>query len=194
MAKVPIEISARHMHLSQNDLEALFGEGYRLEVHKKLSQADEFASKDKVTIRGASEEPIEGVRVVGPVREKTQVEVSHTEARLLGTKVPLRISGDLESSAPVKIIGPNGEVDLVEGMIVAKRHIHLSLHDSEKLGIQDGQDVSVKIGGKRGLVFDNIEARVSEGYKKSVHLDTDEGNAAGISGRSEGKIVIGSNR
>ncbi len=188
--KIPVEISARHIHLAEADFKALFGEEAELVPEKDLSQEGEFASDFKVTIKNEERE-IQRVRILGPFRPQTQVEVSHTDARFLKAEVPLRLSGDLAGSAPVKIVSPKGaEVELAEGMIVAKRHLHVSPAEAEKLGIKDGDEVSLRTTGERGGQLDHCAVRVRDNFKASFHLDTDEANALGIIPGATGDLVI----
>jgi len=187
--KIKIEISARHLHVTQEDLEKLFGEGYQLTKLKDLSQPGEFASEEQVTIVGPKNK-LEGLRIVGPCRPHTQVEISRTDAYFLGIKAPLRLSGKVEGSGQAKLIGPKGEVDLGKGVIVAKRHLHLSEEEANQMGIKNGQEVSVEISGERALTFHKIEARVKENYAAAVHLDTDEANAAWLDPEIEGELIV----
>jgi putative phosphotransacetylase len=186
--KIPVEISARHIHLSKQDLEKLFGKNYQLKISKQLTQPSDFACQETVTIK-ADKGIIENVRVMGPVREKTQVEISLTDAFKLGVKPPVRLSGDLKNSSPITILGLAGEVSLKEGLIIAKRHIHCSKEEAKEFGFKNGQTVSVKISGERETTFHNITARIGEKYKLCLHLDTDEGNSAGIDRAGEGTII-----
>jgi putative phosphotransacetylase len=185
--KIPVEVSARHIHLSKKDLETLFGEGYQLNKIKQLSQPEEFVCEETVKIEFGSK-AFERVRIVGPLRGETQVEVSLTD--VVGSEVnpPIKLSGDLEDSFPVILVGPNGSVELQKGLIIAKRHIHCATIEAEKLGLKNNEVVSVKIDGERGLVFDNVIVRVNDNYKLSMHIDTDEGNSAGINKIGEGLI------
>lgn len=176
--KVPIEISARHIHLCQADLEKLFGKGHELKLIKDLSQEGEFASRETVTLVGPKRK-MENLRVVGPIRSVTQVELSYTDCFYLGIEAPLRISGDVAGSASAKLIGPAGEVDLKEGVIIAKRHLHLNEKESKKLNLKNSDSVRVKVGGERGLIFDNVVVRIKPNFHISVHIDTDEANASG---------------
>ncbi|MFZ5364587.1 MAG: phosphate propanoyltransferase [Patescibacteria group bacterium] len=187
--KVKIEISARHLHLSKKDLEKLFGKGYELKSEKELSQHGEFASSAKVNLVGPKRQ-LENVTVIGPVREKTQVEISRTDAFFLGVAAPLRVSGDVKGSGKIKVVGPAGEVNLKEGVIVAKRHVHLSDAQAKKLGLKHGDIVKVKVGGDRALVFDEVVVRVKENFDQSFQIDTDEGNAAGLAPVGEGELII----
>ncbi len=176
--KVRVEISARHVHLSQPDLEKLFGAGYVLKNIKDLSQEGEFAAEETVTLVGPKRK-LENLRVVGPVRSATQIELAYTDAFSIGLDAPLRISGNVAGSAGVKIIGPAGEVDLKEGVIVAKRHLHVNQKDADELGLKNDDLVKVKLAGERGLVFENVVVRIKPNFHTSVHIDTDEANASG---------------
>ena len=179
---VLVEISAHHVHVSEKDLEILFGKGHKLTNKKDLSQPGQFACEERVTVVGPKRE-IKGVSILGPCRPQTQVEISLTEARSIGVSAPIRESGDLAGSPGCKLVGPCGEVEITEGVIAAKRHIHMTPEDAEKYGIVDKQIVSVKIPTEgRALIFDDVVARVSKSYALAMHLDTDEANAAAIPG------------
>jgi len=188
--RIIVEVSARHVHLCRKDLDILFGEGYELTPEKPLSQPGEFVSTERLSIAGPRE-MLHNVAILGPLRPKTQVEITLTEARKIGVKPPIRESGHLEGSASCRLIGPKGEVELEEGVIVAKRHLHLSEKDALELGVKNGDIVSVKINStERGTVFGDVVARVSDKYACTIHLDTDEGNAAGVlSGITTGEIL-----
>lgn len=186
---VLVEISAHHVHVSQEHLEILFGKGHELTNKKDLSQPGQFACEERVTVVGPKRE-IKGVSILGPCRPQTQVEISLTEARSIGVTAPIRESGDLKNSGGCKLIGPCGEIEISEGVIAAKRHIHMTPADAEKYGIVDKQIVSVKIPtAERSLVFGDVIARVSPNYALAMHLDTDEANAAAIPGSCEGEIL-----
>ncbi len=186
---VLVEISAHHVHVSEADLETLFGKGHQLTNKKDLSQPGQFACEERVTVVGPKRE-IKGVSILGPCRPQTQVEISLTEARSIGVTVPIRESGDLKGSAGCKLVGPCGEVEITEGVIAAKRHIHMTPADAEKYGIVDKQIVSVKIPTEgRALIFGDVVARVSPSYALAMHLDTDEANAAAIPGSTMGEII-----
>ena len=189
MAKeVLVEISARHVHVSQKDLEILFGEGYQLTPKKDLSQPGQFACEEKVTIVGAKASL--KASILGPVRPDTQVELSLTDARAIGVTAPIRESGDVAGSGACKIVGPKGEVELAQGVIAAKRHIHMTPADAEKYGISDKQIVSVKVDTNgRSLVFGDVVARVSPSYALAMHIDTDEANAALVGCGQMGEIL-----
>ena len=176
---VPIGVSARHVHLTQEHVEALFGPGYQLTKKKDLL-GGQFASNEKVTIVGLKLRAIENVRVLGPVRKNTQVEISATDAISLGVKAPIRESGNIAGSAPIAIIGPKGAVYLNEGCIVAKRHIHMAPKDAMAAGVHDGDIVSVKADNERGTIFNQVKIRVDDSFTLEMHIDTDEANAAKI--------------
>lgn len=185
---VPIGVSARHIHLTQEHVEILFGEGYHLTKFKEL-MGGQFASNEKVTIVGLKLRAIENVRVLGPVRKNTQVEVSATDAISLGVKAPIRESGNIAGSAPIAIIGPKGAVYLNEGCIVAKRHIHMAPKDAMAAGVHDGDIVSVKADNERGTIFNNVQIRVDDSFTLEMHIDTDEANAAQIKSGDTVRIV-----
>ena len=174
--KLPIALSNKHVHLSQADVDALFGEGYQLTPFKPLSQPGQYACEEKVTVVGPKGQ--QTMRVLGPVRPESQVEVSLADARGLGLAVPVRQSGDVEGTPAFKLVGPKGEVECEKGIIVAARHIHMSLEDAEKFGVKD--KVSVKTEGLRGLTFHNVLVRASEKFALEMHVDIEEGNAAGV--------------
>ena len=186
---VLVEISARHVHVSEKDLEILFGKGYKLTPKKDLSQPGQFACEERVTVVGPKKE-LAGVSILGPCRPATQVEISLTDARSIGVKAPIRESGDIAETGACKLVGPCGEVELTEGVIAAKRHIHMTCADGEKYGIVDKQIVSVKIPTEgRALVFGDVIARVSDSYALAMHIDTDEANAACVPGSCIGEIL-----
>lgn len=176
--KLPIALSNKHVHLSQADVDALFGEGYQLTPFKPLSQPGQYACEEKVTVVGPKGQ--QTMRVLGPVRPESQVEVSLADARGLGLSVPVRQSGDIDGTPAFKLVGPNGEVECEKGIIVAARHIHMSLEDAEKFGVKDKDVVSVKTEGLRGLTFHNVLVRASEKFALEMHVDIEEGNAAGV--------------
>lgn len=177
--KVPVGISNRHLHLSEADLHKLFGEGAKLTVKKDLSQKEQFACEEVVNLIGPKGS-LNNVRVLGPTRKQTQIEVSNTDARALGLEPPVRDSGDLKESTPIKIVGPKGELNLTEGCIVAKRHVHMNDEDAAKLGLKDKQIVKVSVKGNRGLVFEEVLIRVHPTFVLEMHIDTDEANACGL--------------
>lgn len=187
--KLLVEISARHAHLSDADLETLFGEGYKLTPKKDLSQPGQYACEEKITVRGARGEL--KMSVLGPTRKATQVELSLTDARTVGVKALIRESGDIAGTSGITIIGPCGEVELKEGAIAAKRHIHMTTKDAEYYGVTNGQIVEVKVETDgRTTTFGDTVVRVSDSYALAMHIDTDEANAAGVSGSALGEIIL----
>ena len=189
MKQFIVETSARHVHVTQKDLETLFGKGAALTPKKDLSQPGQFACTERVDVVGPKK-TIPGVTILGPVRPATQIEVSLTDARTLGVSAPVRESGDIAGSAPCKLVGPCGEVELSEGVIAAKRHIHATPEDAQKLGVADKEIVKVKIDTNgRSLIFDDVVVRVSPKFALAMHIDTDESNAAGCAGEVYGEIV-----
>lgn len=183
--KLPVALSNRHMHVSKKDAEVLFGKNCCLTELKPLSQPDQYACEEKVDLEGPKGS-IKGVRLLGPFREETQVEVSFTDARALGVKAPLANSGELEGTPGIKIIGPKGTIELENGVIVAARHIHFSPEEAREFGVEDYDVVKVKTSGPRAVIFENTLVRVSPAFKLEMHVDLDEGNAAGL---SNGDIV-----
>ena len=177
---IPIGVSNRHIHLSVADLETLFGKGYELTPIKDLSQPGQYACKEVLTIVGPSMRPIENVRVLGPVRKASQVEISATDSYVLKVKPPVRESGNIKDSAPIRIIGPKGIVELSEGCIIANRHIHMSPSDGEKFGVRDGDYIDVDVNGKRRTRWFDVQVRVHKDFRLEMHVDTDDANAAGI--------------
>ena len=186
---VPVGISNRHIHLSAADLETLFGKGYELTPIKDLSQPGQFACKEQLTIVGPSLRPIEGVRVLGPVRSASQVEISRTDSFTLKVKPPVRESGDIKGSAPITIIGPKGVVTLKEGCIIANRHIHMSEEEGRSFGLKDGDYVDVEVKGERRTTFYDVQVRVNKAFRLEMHIDTDDANAAGIGNGFKVKII-----
>ena len=186
---VPVGVSNRHIHLSKDDLETLFGKGYELTPIKDLSQPGQFACKEQLTIIGPSLRPTEGVRDLGPVRSASQVEISRTDSFTLKVKPPVRESGDIKGSAPVTIIGPKGVVTLKEGCIIANRHIHMSEEEGAAFGLKDGDYVTVEANGERRTTFYDVQVRVNKAFRLEMHIDTDDANAAGIGNGAKVKIV-----
>ena len=187
--KFIVETSARHVHVTQETLEILFGKGHELTHKKDLSQPGQFACEERVTVVGPKKS-LERVSILGPVRNADQVELSLSDARSIGVAAPIRESGDVAGSAPCKLVGPCGEVELTEGVIAAKRHIHATPEDAEKLGVKDKDVVSVKIDTDgRSLVFGDVVVRVSPKFALAMHIDTDESNAAGCGREVYGEIV-----
>ena len=186
--KVKIGLSNKHVHLSQEDLETLFGPGYELTPSKPLVQPGQFAAEEKVDIVGPKR-TLSGIRVLGPVRKETQVELALTDARTIGIKAPVRESGKLEGTPGCKLVGPCGEVELDHGVIAALRHVHLNDEQAQEAGVKDGDGVSIKIEGERGLTLDHVLVRAGAKHEREVHLDTDEGNAAGCGPDTECEII-----
>ncbi len=187
--KFLVETSARHVHLTEADIETLFGKGHTLTHKKDLSQPGQYACEERVTLVGPKK-PIANVIVLGPARKATQVELSFTDARTLGVSAPVRESGDVAGSAGCKIVGPAGEVDLTEGVIVAKRHIHMTPDDAAKFGVADKEIVSVKLDSNgRKTIFGDVVVRVNPTFALAMHIDTDEANAACAFGEFYGEIV-----
>ena len=186
--QILVETSARHVHLTDEHIEILFGKGHTLTHKKDLSQPGQFACEERVTLVGPKKQ-IPNVIILGPARPATQVEVSFTDARTLGVDAPVRESGDIEGSPSVKLVGPAGELTIPCGVIAAKRHIHMTPADAEQLGLKDKDVVSVKTTGERSVVFNETVVRVSDKFLFRMHIDTDEANAAGIAGEVEGEII-----
>lgn len=186
--KVPVGVSARHIHLSEEHVEALFGKGYKLTEMKPLSQPGQYAANETVSVTGPKGS-FPKVRILGPTRKATQLEVSRTDAFALGVKPPVRESGDIAGSAGITIAGPAGEVVIDEGVIVAARHIHFHTSDAERMGIRDKDRLRVRVGGERGVVFEHVIARVSESFALDMHIDTDEANAAGVNNGDTAEII-----
>lgn len=184
-----LETSARHAHVTQETLEILFGEGYELTKKKDLSQPGQFASEERIRVVGEKGE-FPRVSILGPCRNADQVELSATDARSIGIKAPVRESGDIKGSGSCRIVGPKGEVELKEGVIVAKRHIHATEKDAAELGVKNGETVKVKVDTEeRSLIFDDVVVRVSNSYALAMHIDTDESNACGAVPGLEVEIV-----
>ncbi len=189
--KVLVETSARHIHLTEEAVEVLYGKGAELTVKKMLSQPGQFATaNDKITLVGPK--GTLAVSVLGPTRKANQVELSYTDARSLGLKaVPVRESGDVAGTPGLKMVGPAGEIEINEGVIIAKRHIHMTPADAEAFGIQDKQIVKVKVASEnRTTIFDDVVCRVHPTYALAMHIDTDECNAAGAFGEVYGEVIL----
>lgn len=187
---VLVETSARHVHVTQQDLETLFGKGYELTVKKMLSQPGQFASEERVDVVGPKR-TLKGVSILGPVRPETQVELSLTDARSIGVTAPIRESGDVAGSGSCKLVGPCGEVELEQGVIAAKRHIHMTPADAEAFGVQDKQEVDVKITSNgRSLTFSDVVVRVKPTFALAMHIDTDESNAACAVPGTMGEVIV----
>ena len=175
---IPIEVSARHIHLSQKDLELLFGSGYQLTIKQTLSQTGEFAAQETIELIGPQNSL--RARIVGPARPHTQVELSYSDCHLLGISAPLRLSGDLAHSASLNLVGPAGQLTLESGVIISKRHLHIDTASALASQLHNDQIVQIKISGERGGILDQVVVRVSDTFTLALHLDTDEANALGI--------------
>ncbi len=187
--KVLVETSARHAHVTREVLETLFGEGYELTVKKMLSQPGQYASAERIDVVGPKK-TLTGVSILGPVRPETQVELSLTDARSIGIAAPVRESGQIAGSGACKLVGPKGEVEISEGVIVAKRHIHMTKADAAEFGLVDKQVVSVKVDSNgRSLIFGDVIVRVNDSYALAMHIDTDESNAAGMAPGTMGEVI-----
>ena len=186
--KLPIALSNRHVHLSQADIEALFGAGHELTHFKPLSKPGQYACEEKVDLVGPKG-TIKGVRVLGPARPSTQVEISLADGFALGIKAPIKESGDIAGTPGVKLVGPAGEVELSEGVIVASRHIHMSLEDAARFGVTDKQIVKVRTFGQRAVVFENVLVRANANFALEMHVDVEEGNAAGVRNGEEVELI-----
>ena len=186
---IPVGISNRHIHLSREDLETLFGKGYELTPIKDLSQPGQYACKETLTIIGPSLRPIENVRVLGPVRGASQVEISKTDSYTLKVKPPVRESGKIAGSSPITIVGPKGVVTLSEGCIIANRHIHMSLEDGARFGVKDNDYVTVDVEGTRRTRWYDVQVRVHKDFRLEMHVDTDDANAVGIGNGCKVKVV-----
>lgn len=176
---VPVGVSAHHVHLTQKDVETLFGQGYELTKKKEL-MGGQFAANEQVTIVGSKLRAIENVRVLGPVRKESQVEISATDAIKLGINPPVRDSGNINGTAPIAVVGPKGVIYLKEGCIIARRHIHMSPEDARVAGVKNNDLVSVKVQNERAVVFDEVLIRVDDSFTLEMHIDTDEANASKI--------------
>lgn len=186
--QVPVGVSARHIHLSESHVELLFGKGYALTEMKPLSQPGQYAANETVEVIGPKG-TFPKVRILGPTRKNTQLEISRTDSFALGVKAPVRESGDTAGSAGITIKGPAGEVTIEEGVIIAARHIHFHTSDAERWGIVDKQKLKVRVGGDRGVVFENVIARVSPDFALDMHIDTDEANAAAVNNGDTAEII-----
>ena len=199
MKQILVETSARHVHVTTETLEALFGKGAELTVRAYLSQPGQFVSNQRIDLVGYKvnkatgekvETRIKGVSILGPVRKADQVEISLTDARTLGVNAPVRESGDTAGSAPCKLVGPAGEVEIPEGVIVAKRHIHMTTEDAKEFGVENGQIVKLEVNTNgRSLIFGDVVVRVRDDFALACHIDTDESNAAACSGTVYGNLV-----
>lgn len=187
-SQIPVGVSNRHVHLSQEDLDALFGKGYELTNMKELSQPGQYACKETVTVCGPKG-AIEKVRILGPVRKQTQIEVLAADCFKLGRNSEPKMSGELAGTPGITLVGPKGSVETKEGLIVAQRHIHMSPADAVKFGVHDGQTVSIQTEGIRGGIFNHVAVRVTDTSSLECHLDTEEANAMGLGGSSSVTIV-----
>ncbi|WP_304332649.1 phosphate propanoyltransferase [Brachyspira innocens] len=187
---IKVEISARHVHLSQSDLEILFGKGYSLTPKRDLSQPGQYLSEERVKLVGAKSE-MNNIAILGPVRKNTQVELSISDARALGIKnITINESGQLEGAGDITIIGKNGSIEAKNSVIVAKRHIHLREKDALEWNLYNGQIVKVKVYGIRSLIFDEVVVRVSDKFMPAMHIDFDEANACGLLSQGYGEIIL----
>lgn len=185
--EIPVGVSNRHVHLSQADINCLFGDAYQLKTIKDLSQPGQYACKETVTICGPKG-AIEKVRVLGPARSRTQVEVLLGDSFKLGVVSPIRLSGDLSGTPGITLVGPKGSVQITEGLVVAQRHIHMNCEDAKYLGVEDGQVVPIEVSGPRGGIYNNVAIRVSDVSVLEFHADTEEANAMNINSLSKIKI------
>jgi putative phosphotransacetylase len=188
LAKIPIFISARHVHLKNDDIMALFGDDYILQKDHDIRQKGQFACKETVTLVGPKD-TLEEVRILGPERDETQVEISKTDGIRLGITPPLKLSGELENTPGIKIVGPMGSIDLAYGVIEAKRHIHMSTNDALDFNVKNGDIVMVEVDGERGIIFDDVVIRVDESFTLEMHIDTDEANAADVQNGELGTLI-----
>ena len=188
MIKIPIEISARHLHISKEDLDILFGKDYKLTKKVSLTQTKEFAANETVEVQSGKNK-LKKVRITGPLRSKTQLEISKTDAFNLGIDIPFGHSEKAKGGGGIILIGKKGKLTMNSGSIIPLRHLHLNLEEAKMLDLKNGQKVSVEVEGERAVIFHNVLVRVDKDYILSMHLDTDEGNAAGIKFKGEGKIL-----
>ena len=186
--KVKVGISNKHVHLNEADLAALFGAGHKLTVKKQLSQPGQFAAEELVDVVGPKG-TLKGIRILGPTRRESQVELAMTDARVIGLSLPVRESGVLDGSPGVKLIGPKGELELTKGAIIALRHIHLSVSQAKEANLKDKDWVSVKTSGSRPLIFEDVLIRSGDAHLSEMHVDTDEGNAAGLKNDDTVEII-----
>ncbi|WP_321446626.1 phosphate propanoyltransferase [uncultured Cohaesibacter sp.] len=186
-ALVPVGVSNRHVHLSREDMEMLFGPGQNLTRMKAMKQPGQYAAEETVTLKGPKGE-LRRVRVLGPFRKETQIEISVSDGFALGIKAPMRMSGDLDESAGLEIVGPLGSVKLEQGVIVAQRHIHMHPDDAKKAGVCNGEIVSVEAQGPRGGILKNVAVRVSEASALEIHIDVEEANALGLKNNDQVRI------
>jgi len=189
MRKIPVGISGRHLHVSQEHLEILFGKGYQLTKFKDLSQPGQYACEEKVDVYSPAGKLQPGVRILGPVRSQTQIELSRSDAIRGKFVAPVRSSGDVKGSGAAKLVGPKGEVEISEGVIVADRHIHFSLEDAAEFGVKDGDLVNIYVKGEKSGILGDVLCRVSSKFALDCHLDTDDGAAFGLSTGDEAVLV-----
>jgi putative phosphotransacetylase len=178
--KLAVHASARHMHVGREDLDQLFGPGYELTVDRPLYQEGNFAAKETVTLIGPRSRLISNLRILGPLRSRTQVELAFTDAVSLGLDVPIRLSGDLDGTPGAVLMGPKGIVELRDGVIRAAMHVHMGPPDAAHYGVQHGDEMKLRVGGDAGLTFDRVRVRVGKDFRLDVHMDTDEANACGL--------------
>lgn len=189
MKKIPVGISGRHLHLTQEHLEILFGKGYQLTIMKDLSQPGQYAAEEKVDVVSPAGKLLAGVRILGPVRPASQVEISRSDALRYKFDAPVRSSGDVKGSGAATLIGPKGQVEIKEGVIIADRHIHFSLEEGKEFGVTDRQVVSLKVSGIKAGILDNVLCRVHASFKLDCHLDTDDGSAFMLNTGDEVELV-----
>lgn len=185
---IPVGISNRHIHLSQTDLNTLFGTGYQLAKTKDLSQPLQYACKETLTI-GGPKGAIEKVRILGPVRSQSQVEILQADCFKLGITAPVRLSGDLQGTPGITLIGPQGSILLAQGLMIAQRHIHMTLEDAKRFGVTDGEQVTIRSGGLRGGTYANVVIRANHTSRLECHIDTEEANAMNLAAASKITIV-----
>ncbi len=189
MKKIPVGISGRHVHVTKEHLETLFGEGYELTIMKDLSQPGQYAANEKIDIMSPEGKLLAGVRILGPVRPASQVEISRSDALRFKFVAPVRSSGDVKGSGPATLIGPKGKVELSEGVIIADRHIHFSVEEGKAFGVTDRQMVSIKVGGIKPGILDNVLCRVHPNFRLDCHLDTDDGSAFMLNTGDEVELI-----
>lgn len=178
--KLVVHASARHMHVSREDLDRLFGPGYELTVDRPLYQEGNYAAKETVTLIGPRSRLISNLRILGPIRSRTQVELAFTDAVSLGLDVPIRLSGDLDGTPGAVLMGPKGIVEMKDGVIRAAMHVHMGPQDAAHYGVQHGDEMKLRVGGEAGLTFGRVRVRVGKDFRLDVHMDTDEANACGL--------------
>ena len=189
MKKIPVGISGRHLHLSQEHLEILFGKGYELKVMKELTQPGQYAAEEKVDVISPAGKVLAGVRILGPVRPASQVEISRSDAIRCKFEAPVRSSGDIKGTGAATLVGPKGQVEITEGVIIADRHIHFSVEEGKSFGVKDRQIVSLKVNGIKAGILDNVLCRVHPSFKLDCHLDTDDGSAFMLNTGDEVELI-----